>query len=73
MFYYSLLHVQAYGYFFDPTRRPNAVGKYINHAAKGANIKIYPPIFARGRMRVGFMCIKDIKRGEELFWDYGYR
>ena len=73
MFYACYSHLQAYGYFFDPTRRPKAVGKYINHAAKGANLKMFPPLYTRGRMRVGFMTIKSIDKGEELFWDYGYR
>ena len=46
---------------------------YIHNAAKGANLKIFPPTYARGKMRVGFMCIRSVKVGEELFWDYGYR
>ena len=66
-------HQQAYGYFIDPTHCLNVPGKYINHAAQGANLKLYPPIHARDKTRVGFVYIKDIQKGEELFWDYGYR
>ena len=62
---------QAYGLYFDPTKRPNAVAKYMNHAAKGANLKLYPPIQARGRMRIGFVSISKIDVDDELFWDYG--
>lgn len=69
----TFIYSQAHGYFFDPTLRPNAVGKYINHAAQGANLKLFPPIEARGRMRVGFIAAKDIQAGEELFFDYGFR
>ena len=69
----TLFNLQAHGYFFDPTLRPSALGKYINHAARGANIKLFPPIDARGRKRIGFVAEKDIVPGEELFFDYGYR
>ncbi|CAI8001763.1 hypothetical protein GBAR_LOCUS3258, partial [Geodia barretti] len=51
--------LEAHGYYFDPTLRPNVIGKYINHAAKGANIKLYPPLEARGRTRIRFVSIKD--------------
>lgn len=57
--------LQAHGYLFDPTMRPNAVGKYINHAAKGANLKLFPPIEARGKIRIGFVSITEIEVGEE--------
>ena len=33
--------------------------KYINHAASGANIKLFPPILARGKMRIGFVSLMD--------------
>ena len=68
-----IVFLQAHGYYFDPTMRPNAVGKYINHAAKGANVKLFPPIEARGKMRIGFVSISEIQIGEELFFDYGFR
>ena len=64
---------QAHGFYFDPTMRPNAVGKFINYAAKGANVTLFPPIETRGKMRIGFVALKDIHQGEELFFDYGYR
>ena len=50
-------YLQAHGYYFDPTMRPNAIGKYINRAAKGSNVT---PIEARGKMRIGFIAMKDI-------------
>ena len=59
--------------YFDPSLRPNAIGKYINHAATGGNVTLFPPLFARGKMRVGFVAKKAISTGEELFYDYGYR
>ena len=36
-------------------------------------MKLYPPLVARGRMIIGFVAIKDIDEGEELFFDYGYQ
>ena len=47
------------------------MGKYINHAAMGANLKLFPPIEVQGKVWIGFMSIMDIQEGEELFWDYG--
>ena len=58
---------QAHGHFFNPTMRTNAVGKYINHAANGANIKLFPPIEARGKLRIGFISLTSIAPEEELF------
>ena len=43
---------QAHEYYFDPMMRPNAVGKFINHAARGANVALFPPIEARGKGKV---------------------
>ena len=64
---------QAHGYYIDPTMRPNDVGKFINHAAKGAKVTLFPPIETREKMRTGFVALNDIHQGEELFFDYGYR
>jgi SET domain-containing protein len=49
------------------------MGRYINHAAVGANLRLKPPIQARGKVRIGFVASKDINPGDELFFDYGYR
>ena len=62
---------------FDATRvfgvgRDN-YGRYINHAKRGVNCRPYPPLFIRGKYRVGFIALKDIQEGDELFWDYGCR
>lgn len=65
--------LQAHGICFDPTKRPNAIAKYINHAAVGVNLKLFPPIQARGKTRIGFVVVKDAEVGEELYWDYGFR
>ena len=42
------------------------MGKYINHAAKGANLIIFPPIYAKGRMWAGFMCIWSIEEPQTI-------
>ena len=34
---------------------------------------LFPPIPVRGRIRIGFVSVKDIYVGEELFFDYRYR
>ena len=70
---FTNVFLQAHRYYFDPTMRPNGVGKYINHAAKGANLKLFPPIKARGKLRIGFVSIREIHIGDELFFDYGFR
>lgn len=57
-------------YCLDATRNPNSWGRYINHAAK-PNLKMHRPVKVRDRWRVGFLALCDIKKGEELTYDYG--
>lgn len=49
--------------------------RYINHAvegrAGGANVRPLPPVFVKGKYRVGFISLRAIEVSEELFWDYG--
>ncbi len=58
---------------FDARGRIGSLGRYINHAAKGANLLLRPPVYARGRLRIGFVAKKEIQPGEEVFWDYHFR
>jgi SET domain-containing protein len=32
-----------------------------------------PATFIRGKLRIGFVSVKEIKAGEEVVWDYGDR
>ena len=64
--------IQAHGVYIDPTHWPDAKATYINHARRGANLKLFPPIEVRGKKRVGFVAIKDVAAQEEFFWNYGY-
>ena len=59
--------------FFDATRHMDQFGRYINHVAKGCNVQPHPPLFVRGKWRIGFYATTNISPGEELFWDYGCR
>lgn len=55
---------------FDATRKYDSYGRYINHSHSG-NIKPHRPFFVRGKYRVGFLTTTDVKKGDELFYDYG--
>ena len=56
----------------DATDQLHNYGRYINHAIN-ANIRPWRLIHVRGKLRMGFMSIRDIEDGEELAWDYGVR
>ena len=58
---------------FDATRRFRHPGRYINHAARGVNLKPCGPVFVKEKWRMGFIALRDIPRGEELCYDYGVR
>jgi len=61
----------------DATDTINDPGRYINHASKNANLLKMRPVFAgvgtKRKLRVGFTAACHIKKGEELFFDYGIR
>ena len=58
--------------FFDGTRRLNQFGSLINHSTR-PNCKPFPPVFVRGKYRIGFLALKNICKDQELTWDYNYR
>jgi len=55
---------------FDATERYHHPGRYINHVARGPNIKLKGPYYIRKKWRIGFIAIRDIREGEELCYDY---
>jgi len=57
---------------WDATRYYHQLGRYINHAQK-PNAAITPPHWARGKWRIGFVAVREIKEGDEVVWDYGIR
>jgi len=73
------LDVQYQGSTFtiDASDTINDPGRYINHASKNANLqKMCPVVTGVGKRRkpgVGFTAVSHIKKGDELFFDYGIR
>ena len=59
------------GLSFDATERYHHQGRYINHAARGFNLNMKGPYYMRGKWRIGFVTVRDVKEGEELCYDYG--
>ena len=57
---------------WDATRRYNQIGRYLNHAQK-PNAKLTQPYNVRGKWRIGFVAVRDIRAGDEVVWDYGVR
>lgn len=64
-------------YTFDATSKLKDPGRYINHASKNYNLNIMKPVMVgkppNNRLRIGFLARKPIKKGEELFFDYGVK
>ena len=58
---------------FYATRRYKDIGRLINHAARGHNLKLGRPQHVRGKWRLGMVALRDISPGEELTFDYGVR
>ena len=46
------------------------MGRYMNHSGR-PNIRHYPPMFVRGKSRIGMYSICAVKKNEELVWNYG--
>ena len=55
---------------FDATERFHHPGRYINHVARGGNVRLSCPFFIRGKWRIGFLALRNISAGEELAYDY---
>lgn len=50
------------------------IGRLINHApGQEANCRPHPPLYVRGKWRVGFVTTKEIPAGEEVTYDYNVR
>ena len=68
---------QGIWYTFDATLTLKDPGRYINHASSHCNLRLMAPIMigrgANQRLRIGFLALQEIHRGEQLFFDYGYR
>ena len=58
--------------FFDATRKFHQFGRYLNHALS-PNATLMPPVYIRGKWRVGFLSLTDISEGDEVVWDYQVR
>ena len=58
---------------FDATRRFGHAGRFINHAARGVNLKPCGPVYIKNKWRMGFVALRDIPPGEEICYDYGVR
>lgn len=54
----------------DATRNLNCWARYINHSSN-PNLKLYRPLMIKGKWRVGFIAVKNIERGDNLYYDYG--
>lgn len=70
---YLLEAVQGRRLVFDATRCYDQYGRYINHTRRGANCRYWRPLMVRGKFRVGFIATREVKKGEELLYDYGIR
>ena len=56
----------------DATRLYAIPGSLLNDAqARAAILKPFRPLFVQGKLRVAFLATRNIKKGEELTWDYG--
>ena len=64
-------------YTFDASPKCNDPGRYINHAAKNPNLILKQPLMVgkppNKRLRIGFVAKSAIKKGHELFFDYGIK
>ena len=56
-------------HYFDVTRWYNQFGCYVNHST-APNIRPHPPVFIRGKYRLGFTSTVDIPSDDEVVSDY---
>ena len=64
-------------YVFDATPSINDPGRYINHARRNYNLLLQQPVKIgeppNDQLRIGFVAKRDVKAGEELFFNYGIK
>lgn len=64
-------------YVFDATASINDPGRYINHARRNCNLTLMKPVKIgeppNSQLKIGFVAKKNIKAGEELFFNYGIK
>ena len=64
-------------YVFDATPSIKDPGRYINHARQNCNLVLQQPVKIgeppNSHLKIGFVAKKDIKAGEELFFNYGIK
>ena len=58
---------------FNASERFHHPGRYINHVAKGPNVRLTRPHKVRGKVRIGLLALRDIPERKELCYDYGDR
>ena len=52
-----------------PTQYYNQVGHYLDHA-QSSNTALTPPIWAKGKWRIGLVAVRDIQKGDDVVRDY---
>lgn len=55
---------------FDATRKFEQYGRYMNHA-RSPNAVLTPPCKVRGKWRIGFLAVKDIRPSEGDYCIFG--
>ncbi|XP_068616903.1 N-lysine methyltransferase KMT5A-A-like [Brachionichthys hirsutus] len=69
--YMYYFHYQSKAYCVDATKETNRLGRLINHSKAGnCHTRLHP---IDGTPRLILVASRDIKRGEELSYDYGDR
>ncbi|XP_065919567.1 uncharacterized protein [Dysidea avara] len=57
-------------YTFDAAPKCNDPGRYINHASHHPNLRLMQPVLIGQQLRIGFIALKMIQKGDELFFNY---
>ena len=64
-------------YVFDATPSINDPGRCINHTRRNCNLVLQQPVKIgeppNDHLRIGFVAKRDVKAGEELFFNYGIK